>query len=155
MAIMRIGQLARETGVSTKTVRYYETIGVLPEADRAPNGYRTYGQHSVERLRFIRNAQATGLTLTEITSILELREQGTSTCEHVIRLLEHHLEDLDRQIAGLQHTRTQLAALTKRARQLDPADCTNPSRCQTITTGIDSFANGPNEIHSAAHRHHH
>ena len=154
MGIMKIGQLARETGVSTKTVRYYETIGVLPEADRAANGYRTYDQHSVERLRFIRNAQATGLTLTEITSILELREQGASTCKHVTGLLEHHLDGLDRYITALQRTRTQLAALTERARRLDPADCTDPNRCQTITTGID-FADGPNRIHSAAHRHHH
>ena len=154
MGPMRIGQLAHETGVSTKTVRYYETIGVLPEPDRASNGYRTYDQGSIERLRFIRNAQATGLTLTAITSILELREQGASTCRHVTRLLEHRLDDLDQHITALQSTRTQLAALTERARNLDPADCTDPSRCQTISTGIDAFG-GPSKIRSASHRHHH
>jgi len=154
MDTMRIGQLARETGVSTKTVRYYETIGVLPEADRAPNGYRTYGQHSVERLRYIRDAQATGLTLTEIASILELREQGALTCKHVTGLLEHHLDDLDRHIAALHHTRTQLAALAKRASRLDPADCADPNRCQTITAGIE-LADGSGKIRTAPHHHHH
>ena len=85
---MKIGELGHETGVSTKTIRYYETIGVLPDADRAPNGCRSYDRGTVDRLRFVRDAQATGLTLTEIPSIFELREQGVPTCEHVIHLLD-------------------------------------------------------------------
>ncbi len=137
MPPMKIGQLARETGVSTKTIRYYETIGVLPEAERSPNGYRSYDADAVERLRFILDAQATGLTLTEIGSVVELREQGASTCGHVTHLLEHHLDDLDRHIESLQRTRTQLVALTTRARGLDPADCTDPNRCQTIASGME------------------
>ena len=134
---MKIGDIADATGVSTKTIRYYESIGVLPPADRTPNGYRNYDDSAVERLRFVRDAQATGLTLTEIASILDLREQGAPTCEHVTRLLATHLDDLDRRIAELQRTRTQLAALTERARTLDPADCTDPHRCQTIAPTPD------------------
>ena len=106
---------------------------MLPAPERSPNGYRLYGKDATERLRFIRDAQATGLTLTEIASILELREQGAPTCEHVAGLLEHHLQDLDRHIVTLQETRAQLATLTERAQRLDPADCTDPHRCQTIT----------------------
>jgi DNA-binding transcriptional MerR regulator len=152
---MRIGDLAQDTGVSTKTIRYYETIGVLPEADRAPNGYRSYDEDTIDRLRFVLDAQATGLSLTEIASILGLREQGASTCAHVTHLLEHHLEDLDRHIAVLQSTRTQLAALTERAHRLDPANCTDPNRCQTIADGVDTIGQTSAEIHAAprAHRH--
>lgn len=129
---MRIGELAARTGVPTKTIRYYEDIGVLPRPGRAPNGYRVYSDEEVERLRFIRDAQSTGLTLAEISSIVELRSEGIGTCGHVVELLESHLDDLDRQIQNLRDARTLLVDLTRRARQLDPADCTDPNRCQTI-----------------------
>lgn len=134
---MRIGELARQTGVSTKTIRYYEDIGLVPRPDRAPNGYRDYRPDAVDRLRFIRDAQASGLTLTEISSVLELREEGHATCQHVIDLLEQHLRDLDEQIATLQATRIQLEKLTERARGLDPSTCTDPVRCQTIADATD------------------
>lgn len=130
---MRIGEVAQETGVPTKTIRYYEDIGVLPEPDRADNGYREYGSETVARLRFVRDAQATGLSLTEISSILDLRGQGETTCHHVIDLLERHLSDLDRHIETLHKTRDHLAQLTARAQDLDPAACTDPNRCQTIS----------------------
>jgi len=130
---LRIGEVARETGVPTKTIRYYEDIGLLPEPDRADNGYREYGSDTVDRLRFVRDAQATGLSLTEIASILDLRGHGETTCHHVLELLERHLSDLDRHIETLHKTRDHLDALTERARNLDPAECTDPYRCQTIS----------------------
>ena len=112
---MQIGDLARRTGVPTKTIRYYEEIGVLPEPKRARNGYRDYPDDAVDRLEFIREAQATGLTLTEIGSILDLRSHGEATCRHVIDLLERHLDALDRHMTTLRRTRRKLAALTERA----------------------------------------
>ena len=132
---MLIGELARQTGVTTKTIRYYEDIGLIPEPARYYNNYREYPDEAVERLLFIRDAQATGLTLTEIGSILELREEGHGTCNHIVELLETHLRELDKHIRDLRETRTQLAAMTDRARSLDPADCTDPIRCQTIAPG--------------------
>ncbi len=150
---MQIGELARSVGVSTKTIRYYEGLGLLYEPVRLPNGYRSYDERTVERLRFIRDAQASGLTLTEIGAILELRERGASTCEHVIDLLEQHLETLDRHIADLQRSRQRLMGLTDRARSLDPGDCTDPERCQTIQPADQS---GPGvTVHTGPGRHHH
>jgi len=129
---MKIGEVAQRAGVSTKTIRYYENIGLLAEPARSANGYRDYDEPTISRLLFIRDAQATGLTLTEITSILELRDEGHSTCHHVIELLERHLADLDQHIATLRKTRDQLARMTHRAKSLDPTECTDPNRCQTI-----------------------
>jgi DNA-binding transcriptional MerR regulator len=129
---MRIGELARRTGTTTKTIRYYEGIGLVAEPDRSPNGYRDYGEDAVDRLAFIRDAQATGLTLAEIASILDLRGQGEATCEHVIDLLDRHLAAIDEQIQTLQSTRSQLAGLIDRARRLDAEACVDPIRCQTI-----------------------
>ena len=131
---MRIGELAQRTGTTTKTIRYYEDIGLLPEPDRAANDYRDYAEEAVARLHFVRDAQATGLSLTEIASILDLRSQGETTCHHVVNLLDSHLESLDKHITALGQTRRKLADLTQRARSLDPAECVDPSRCQTINT---------------------
>lgn len=134
IAVMRIGELAQKTGVTTKTIRYYEGIGVIPEPERMANGYRLYDEVDVDRLHFVRDAQAAGLSLVEINLILDLRDQGESTCEHVIEMLESHLADVDRQLEELGRTKNQLKAMTVRARKLDPSTCTDANRCQTIST---------------------
>ena len=129
---MRIGELANTADVSTKTIRYYESIGLLEEPARTPSGYRAYGADAVERLRFIRDAQASGLTLAEITSVLKIKAAGDRSCEHTASLLERHLADVDAQIERLTAARSELARLAERARRLDPAACTDPNRCQVI-----------------------
>ncbi len=134
---MRIGELAERGGASTKAVRYYESIGLMGEPARTASGYRDYGDDAVERLRFIRDAQATGLSLSEIQSVLELKDAGARSCEHTRSLLERHLDDLDEQIRRLEAARTELADLADRAARLDPAACTDPNRCQVIDLAGD------------------
>lgn len=130
---LRIGELADAVGVSTKTIRYYESIDLLGEPPRSASGYRLYDDAAVERLQFIRDAQVTGLSLTEIASILELKDLGTRSCSHTKDLLNRHLDDLDAQIRTLKSARTTLSALATRASGLDPAECTDPNRCQVIS----------------------
>lgn len=129
---MRIGELGDRCGVSTKTIRYYESIGLLDEPERTASGYRAYAADAVERLRFIRDAQATGLTLAEISSVLELKSAGERSCAHTTALIEAHVDAIDAQISQLRSARKELAALLKRARGLDPASCTDANRCQVI-----------------------
>lgn len=129
---MRIGELAETAGVSTKTIRYYESIGLLPEPTRTVSGYRAYDDSGAERLAFIRDAQASGLSLAEIASVLELKESGTASCQHTRSLLERHIVEVDAQIARLRETRTTLVAMAERASALDPSTCTDPNRCQVI-----------------------
>src|SRR5690606_25690548 len=133
---MKIGELAKATGLNTRTVRYYENIGLLPEPERLANGYRRYGDQTAERLKFIRDAQASGLSLAEIGMILDMKDEGESTCGHVIWLLEGHLEDVDRQIEDLKRTRSRLEEMTERARRLDPSECRDPNRCHTINPEV-------------------
>ena len=155
--IMRIGELSARTSVPTKTIRYYEEIGVLPPAERSRNGYRLYGTDAVERLDFIKDAQATGLTLDEIATVLRLRGKGESSCEHVTHLLDHHLEQLDTRIEALRATRTRLVEIIERARTLNPTECTDPNRCQTISPRQQGESSSvAHELHGApgAHRHH-
>src|SRR3990172_9344953 len=153
---MKIGELSHRPRTPTKTIRYYEEIGVLPVPERAPNGYRDYLEDAVDRLAFVREAQATGLTLTEIASILALRSQGEATCHHVIDLLERHLSALDRHIQALRETRKKLVTLTEQARSLDPSECRDPNRCQTITGALSmTTRDGGRHLHTAPVGHSH
>jgi DNA-binding transcriptional MerR regulator len=129
---MRIGEVAQQTGVTTKAIRYYESIGLLPEPERTASDYRDYRPDAIERLQFIKDAQASGLSLTEIQSLVELKTAGHATCEHTIGLLQRHLADIDAQIAQLRASRASLAALAERAASLDHADCIDPHRCHII-----------------------
>jgi len=129
---MRIGELAERTDVTAKTIRYYESIGLMQEPERTPSGYRDYPVHALERLQFIRDAQSTGLALSEIQSVLELKDSGDRSCEHTRNLVVEHLVELDAQIERLQAARVQLAELAERAEALDPSSCTDPNRCQVI-----------------------
>lgn len=132
---MRIGELGERCGVTTKTIRYYESIGLLDAPGRTESGYRNYDSGAIERLRFVRDAQATGLTLAEIASVLELKSAGERSCTHTMSLIEEHLRVIDDQITQLRSARKSLASLAQRADRLDPANCTDPNRCQVIASG--------------------
>ncbi len=129
---MKIGELGDRCGVTAKTIRYYESIGLLAEPARTAGGYRDYGGEAVERLTFIRDAQATGLTLAEIASVLELKGAGERSCSHTLALIEGHVATIDAQLEQLTAARAELASLAARARRLDPSACTDPNRCQVI-----------------------
>ena len=128
---MLIGELATATGVPAKTIRYYETIGILDPPERTVSGYRTYDATAADRLGFIRAAQAAGLTLGEIRSIVALRDRGVTPCGHVLQLLTARAADLDRRIAELRRLRSELHRLVERGQHLDPADCDPHSRTAT------------------------
>jgi DNA-binding transcriptional MerR regulator len=150
---MKIGELGKRAGVTAKTIRYYESVGLLDEPERTPSGYRDYGDDAVERLRFIRDAKATGLSLEEIASIVDMRDHGEQTCSHVIALLDHHLGAIDEQIRKLRDTRRLLTEWTTRAKSLDPSACVNPNRCQTISPGIPPVPDRIIHPAPAAHEH--
>ena len=130
---MRIGQLADRCGLTAKTIRYYESIDLLGEPERTPSGYREYRNDAIERLRFIRDAQASGLTLDEVHVLLSMKDAGLATCGHTLAFLDRHLAEIDAQIERLQVARAEMLELAERARRLDPATCTDPNRCQVVS----------------------
>lgn len=111
---MRIGVLAERLGINTKTIRYYESIGLLPEPDRTDSGYRDYEEADVERLVFIKSAQHLGLALDEVGEILALRERGEVPCGYVRGLISQEIGDIDRRLQELHQLRQELVALEKR-----------------------------------------
>jgi MerR family copper efflux transcriptional regulator len=135
---MRIGVLAEEAGLSTKAIRYYEDIGVLPEPPRTPAGYREYPPAAIDRLRFIRAAQAIGLTLGEIREILAYRDRGEIPCAHVVDLITRRAAQIDAQITELEAMRADLRRLERRARTLRPDECSPDDICHVIPRTVPS-----------------
>ena len=129
---MRIGELAAQAGISTKTIRYYEQIGVLAAPDRTPAGYRDYDPATLGRLEFIHAAQAVGLHLGEIRQIIAFWDRGQAPCEHVAALLQRRTREISARIAELQTLQGQLEQLSDRARTLDPRYCDPQRVCHLI-----------------------
>ncbi|MBW1600437.1 heavy metal-responsive transcriptional regulator [Streptomyces sp. JJ38] len=130
---MRIGDLAAASGLTTKTIRFYEQAGLLPAPPRTPGGYRDYPERTLARLAFVRNAQTAGLTLAEIRSVLTLRDDGKAPCAHVIALIGQRLDDVERRLDELARTRDELRGLAQRAAATDPGACAEDDICTILT----------------------
>lgn len=128
---MLIGDVAQRSGVPAKTLRYYEDIGLLSPS-RTPSGYRDYDVEVLERLAFIRSAQAVGLTLGEIRGIVALRDDGQAPCGHVLELLRERSDAIARTIRELRALQAELKRLVERAHDLDPSECDPRRVCHLI-----------------------
>lgn len=108
---LRIGEVARATGVSVDTLRYYERVGLLRAAARSDGGMRRYSGEVVDRVRFIKQSQTLGLTLREVRQLLEAttHRRGRAACERVRDVLVEQVSNVDRQIAELRSLRRTLA----------------------------------------------
>ena len=120
---MRIGEIAAIGGVPAKTIRFWEERRLLPEPTRTPAGYRMYDAAVIDRLAFIRSAQAAGFTLDEIRQVLDIGDSGTAACEHVRELVNGRLASVEARIAELEAMRDHLHLLARRAAEQDPAEC--------------------------------
>jgi MerR family copper efflux transcriptional regulator len=106
-----IGAVAKRAGVAIDTIRYYEREGLLPEPTRRPSGYRSYGEGTVERLRFIRRAKTLGFTLEEIRGLLALSADRQRGVGAVKQRAQRRLADIEARIAELERVRAGLAEL--------------------------------------------
>lgn len=138
---MRIGQIADQSGVTAKTIRFWEGEGLLAEPARTPSGYRDYDPEVGDRLRFIRHAQTAGLTLAEIQQVLAISDGGEPPCEHVTDLIHRHLADVEHRIRELTETRSILDHLAERAAKQHPADC--KGYCAILQPSDFSFSPSP------------
>ena len=95
---LKIGELAKQTGLAVGTLRYYSDLGLLQPVQRGDNGYRYYTQNASRQVEFIKKAQAIGFTLEEIKTILDVRDRGEKPCNLVQSLLDNKIEQLEIQI---------------------------------------------------------
>jgi DNA-binding transcriptional MerR regulator len=122
-AAMKIGELAARSGVPAKTIRYWEAEGLMPQPERTTSGYRDYDAVAADRARFIRRAQASGLTLAQIRQVLDISDEGNRPCEHVGTVVGERLAEVEARLAELRATRAHLRRLAERAAAQDPAEC--------------------------------
>ena len=119
---MKIGELARRSGTTAKTIRFYEQAGVLPAPARTQAGYRDYGADSIDRLQFVRRAQSAGLSLREVRQVLAIADQGDAPCGHVVSILQSRLDQVRATLAELSTLENHLAALLDHAHTAEPIE---------------------------------
>lgn len=120
---MNIGQAAAASGVSAKMIRYYESIGLIPAADRSEAGYRTYGPKEVHTLRFVRRARDLGFSVEEMVELVALWNDRGRASADVKAVALRHIADLDRKARELQEMSETLKHLAMTCHGDNRPDC--------------------------------
>lgn len=134
-----IGAASAQTGIKVPTIRFYESIGLLPSPVRSENNRRSYDEDDLRRLRFIRHARELGFEMDHIRELIALAGHPTKSCEDADRIARTHLADIDHKIARLTALRSEVARMT---------DCKNTqvSDCRVIDV-LGDHAECPHDIH--------
>lgn len=119
---MKIGELSERTGLPASRIRYYETNGLIPAADRAPNGYRDYDTAMIERLRMIDLAKSLGFSLEEISALMASSPGTRPSCETVSAALEQKLGAIDAHMKKLRDTRRRVESTLRHLKENPGAD---------------------------------
>jgi MerR family transcriptional regulator, copper efflux regulator len=119
---MKIGEVAKRSGVGIETLRFYEKSGLLERPGRTYSGYRMYGDDVFERISFIKRAQVLGFTLDEIKQLVEHKRKGENPCAEVRAIAQRRLEELDSRIKQLRKYRKELAATIEEWSEIGEAD---------------------------------
>jgi DNA-binding transcriptional MerR regulator len=140
--MLQIGELSTRTGVSSKTIRYYEEIGLLPPAKRADNDYRIYDEEDIERLGFIRRARSLDFALEDIDEILAFRDRDEPPCKYVMDLMRSQIDEVSARIRDLEKLRTELTNLHEAGMQLPEDVQMRSCVCHLIGTGVTKQEDG-------------
>jgi MerR family transcriptional regulator, copper efflux regulator len=130
---MHIGNVAERSGVPAKTIRYYESIGLIPSAARTPNGYRIYDDLDLRTLQFIQRARSLGFPVSEVASLLALWHDRSRASAEVKLLAQKRIAHVERKIEELQAIKRALLDLAERCQGDNRPDCPI----------IDELAGGP------------
>lgn len=120
---MNIGEAARQSGVSAKMVRHYESLGLLPQVHRSDSGYRQYTEAEVHTLRFIKRARDLGFSMVEIAELVSLWQNRRRASQNVRRIAQKHADDLAQRIAAMQSMQQTLTHLVHCCQGNDRPEC--------------------------------
>jgi len=120
---MNIGEVAAETGVTAKSIRYYESINLIPAAERTESGYRQYSPRDVQILHFIKRARGLGFSVAEVAELLSLYQDRDRASGEVKGIVEARLTEIDQKISELESIRATLRTLADRCHGDDRPDC--------------------------------
>ncbi|MBO6560321.1 MAG: helix-turn-helix domain-containing protein [Nisaea sp.] len=118
-----IGDLAKRTGTKVQTIRYYESIGLLPEPARTSGNQRIYGQDQLDRLAFIKHARDFGFPLDAIRELLEMTDRPAASCAEADAICRRHLTEVRRRIGRLQALEGELKRMVETCSHGTVADC--------------------------------
>ena len=120
---MKIGDAAKRSGVPAKTIRYYESVGLIEPATRQDNGYRAYSETDIHTLRFINRARGLGFTVKDVAMLLALYRDSSRASADVKAVAARHVDRIDEKISELQSMRQTLLHLIDRCHGDDRPDC--------------------------------
>lgn len=121
--MLTIGSLAKRTGTKVQTIRYYETIGLMPEPERSAGGQRRYGQAGLDRLAFVRHARQLGFSLEAIRDLLNLADNPAQSCSEADSIARQQLKQVEDRIARLNALKVELERMICECGQNSVADC--------------------------------
>jgi MerR family transcriptional regulator, copper efflux regulator len=110
-ALLQIGQVAAQSQVPIKTIRYYEELGLLKSSERTEGRFRLFSPNTIARISFIKRLQKLGLSLQEIAEILGVYDRGFAPCDEIKQQLEHQILEIDRRISELMTLRGEINKL--------------------------------------------
>lgn len=122
-APVQIGQAAQQSGVSSKMIRHYESLGLLPSIHRSDGGYRLYRNNDIHTLRFIKRARDLGFSMDDIAELVNLWQNRERSSAQVKRVASNHLQRLQDRISQLQAMERSLLQLTACCQGNDRPDC--------------------------------
>ncbi|MCW9035290.1 MAG: Cu(I)-responsive transcriptional regulator [Alphaproteobacteria bacterium] len=120
---MNIGTVSKLSGVPAKTIRYYESVGLLPDPVRSENGYRTYGDQEVETLKFVQRSRKLGFKVKDVAALLTLWQDKNRASGDVKALAVSHIQEVEERIKELEAIRSTLLHLVNRCHGDDRPDC--------------------------------
>jgi len=141
--LIKIGELAKRTGATVETIRYYEKEKLLPEPSRSEGNYRLYRESHIERLQFVLHCRTLDMTLDEVRTLLKYWEEPSRDCGDVDTLLDEHIQTVETRIKELKQLKKHLSVLRKKCDSMSPAkscgildaladsSCHNNSPCKT------------------------
>jgi Cu(I)-responsive transcriptional regulator len=106
---MKIGEIAKTTGLKVETVRFYEGEGLIDAPRRSGGNYRLYDQSHLDRLSFIKRSRDLGFTLDQVRDLLRLADDPRGSCDKVDAMAVLHIEEIDRKLSDLQKLRAEIA----------------------------------------------
>lgn len=120
---MNIGQVAARTGVTAKSIRYYESINLIPAAGRSQGGYRQYDDRDVQILRFIKRARGLGFSVAQVGELLSLYRDTDRAASEVKGIVQSRIAEIDAKLAELTSMRGTLSELAHRCHGSERPDC--------------------------------
>ncbi|MBB3589349.1 helix-turn-helix domain-containing protein [Sphingomonas sp. BK481] len=137
---MKIGDIAKRTGLKVETVRFYEGEGLIDAPRRSGGNYRLYDESHLDRLTFIKRSRDLGFTLDQVRDLLRLADDPRGSCDAVDEMAVLHIAEIDRKLADLQALRDEIvkwgrcdATTIAECRLIDALSSKTPERASPVS----------------------